>query len=221
MKRKNPYAEALNKWLECKHKIKFKKKPKGGFTRNVGRRIIKRVWGLTHTLSEIEETGLKEWHKDRVRKEMNYIFEVAETYNGRLTNEGAWNVDRFVMRNVLDALYRLNQKEILNKKINEWLERSKLPVEWQYKNYWFGPGQKNLPGFNKNAGMYGNSDAMFIQIMGISGKLLNESKYLKRAHEFVELMEDQLLPAGGFNYIFSTNEINLYHGLNIECLARY
>ncbi len=218
----NPYVRELNDWLESKHPVHLPDRPGGGQARNIADHVLKRAWGLTHSKSDIEETGLKTWHRKRVRKEIDYLLDVAEHYDGRLTEGGMWNVERFALRKFLDGLYRFQQHGLFSDTLNKWLERARLPVQWQYKNYRSIPNREKLPGWAARvAGDYPNSDAMYVLVMGAAGELYEEPRYLDRAHEFVGHLREKLLPAGGFHYRVRENEIATYHRIVLTSLARY
>lgn len=218
----NPYAIALNEWLNAKESRDVTRFDlSGGPSRTIGRYILNRTWGLTHPLSKLEDPELIQWHKEQIIKEVDYLLNVSEEHNGRLISGGKWNVDRFVLRRLLDAFYRLQNAGLFNEEMPVWLNRTRLSVDYQYNNYWRGPKQAGLPGWNTHAGYYPNSDVMYTLLMGLAGKLYDEPKYLERAHEFVFHLEERLLPKGAFHYDASTTELSTYHSLNISCLARY
>ena len=54
-----------------------------------------------------------------------------------------------------------------------------------------------------------------------AGKIFQEPRRLEHAHKILEVMKSQLLPRGGFHYIFKTDESPSYHSLNLSCIARY
>ena len=224
----NPYAAGLNKWIQEKNEssldLTFSRTKESGalnYVRNIANFTHLRAWGLTHHLSELRDPELTEWHKEKLATEIEYFLDLSEHYNGRMVGIQDWNSERFILRELLDALYRLKTHALFPERMGEWLERVKMPVEYQYINYWFGPGQEYLPGWHHSAGYYANSDAKFMLVMGLAGKLLEEQKYLDRAHEFVGHLDNLMLIDGGFHYMYSENEIPVYHRINITSLARY
>lgn len=218
----NPYLKELNKWFDSKQTKNLDNLyPTGGATRGVGDIVIRRAWGLTHPLSEMESSVYYDYHKTRLAEEIDYLLTVAENYNGRFTNESNWNVDRFVLRHLIDALNLLDKAGIYQDSISSWKQRLRLPLDFQYENYWYGPGQEQLPGLNSSAGYYPNSDAIYVLLMGAAGELYGETKYSERAHQFVQRLNDQLFPDGAFPYAFTTCDIPVYHSIVISNLARY
>lgn len=222
-KRDNPYAHSLNTWLAEKHEDNIDNSEQdGAYARIIGGNILNRSWGLTHPLAEISDE-MREYHKLRLKKEVDYLIQLSKKYNGRFTSgQNQNNIERFVLRNVLDALYRLNEKNIYPENIDHWLDAFHLPVQYQYIHYWHGPRQYQLSfGNNRRAGYYPNADAMYVLIMGLAARLYDDENYAIRAHEFTRHLEKRLLPGGGFNYIHRTCDIPSYHSLVVTCLARY
>ena len=112
-KRDNPYAHSLNIWLTEKHEDNIDNSEQdGAYARIIGRNILNRSWGLTHPLAELSDE-MKSYHKLRLGKEVEFLIQLSKKYNGRFTSgHNQNNIERFILRNVLDALYRLNEKNI-------------------------------------------------------------------------------------------------------------
>ncbi|MFW5645278.1 MAG: hypothetical protein ACOCZL_05145, partial [Bacteroidota bacterium] len=179
-KNDNPYATSLNEWLTEKHEADIKNLDlDNSYARNIGQNIIKRSWGLTHPLSRLSGTKMESYHQERLAQEMEYIIKLGQKYNGRFTSiETKNNIERFVLRNVLDAVYRLREKELYPDKLQRWIDDLWLPVHYQYINYRHYPEQTELSvGNNRSAGSYPNADAMYVLLMGLAAELYDYPAY--------------------------------------------
>ncbi len=145
------------------------------------------------------------------------------------------NTNRFTLYRLMDAVYCILRLPEGQKEFPKWKEPLRKAVDFQTAIYDFGlkcnetgkrisPSEFGLPGFidgERWGGRYLNQDAMVLLAEMFAGKIFQEPRRLEHAHKILEVMKSQLLPRGGFHYIFKTDESPSYHSLNLSCIARY
>ena len=145
------------------------------------------------------------------------------------------NTNRFTLYPLMDAVYCLLRLPEGQKEFPKWKAPLRKAVDFQTAIYDFGlkcnetgkklsPSEFGLPGFidgERWGGRYLNQDAMVLLAQTFAGKIFREPQRLKHAHRILEVMKSQMLPGGGFHYIFRTGESPSYHALNVKCIARY
>lgn len=178
---------------------------------------------------------------------IRYAFDGINFLISELDEHGAWwypkrrawksndpNTNRFTLYPLMDAVYCILRLPEGQREFHKWKEPLRKAVDFQCAIYDYGlkcnesgkkmnPADFGLPEFIKGepGGRYLNQDVMVMLAEMFAGKLFGEPERLKHAHDILAVIKSQILPGGGFHYIFGTDESPGYHALNLKCIARY
>ena len=132
--------------------------------------------------------------------------------------EGDPNVNRFTLAPLLDAVQYLRRLPEGKEAWPRWKDTLNTAIALQRRAY-----RKELSWDwgGRAAGEYANQDAYYVLIMALSARLFDRPEDMRRAEEMVAKIADNVLPDGGIHYIGVTNEVPVYHGVNLHLLGRY
>jgi hypothetical protein len=150
----------------------------------------RRVWGVTSplsTLSGSQKTAITA----QIQYEMTYLLSGSNYVSGHWVTPGQqWNagadcnIDRFVLVDVMEDLYKLKNANLLPSLVPGWLTSVQVAVNYQYNNYGQGIHAQNPDWSTNLAGSYPNMDAAYTFIMGVAGLAYGNTSYTASAKQF-------------------------------------
>ncbi|MFW6156442.1 MAG: hypothetical protein ACOC7J_03905, partial [Armatimonadota bacterium] len=223
----NPYVERLNAEMEGRAD-RESTYPKGfdGYLeienswqlRTVGADAHVAAWGLLDPRSDLQ-------HDPRLlQRVFTYLQAVADhQIEGSVTpyrDSRDWNIDRFTLAPTLEALLLVEQHlpwTVLPSKREAWREALREMVEYQYRTYGFRWYEHS----DERPHIYPNMCVHYLLLMELAYHIYDDERYPIERDRFVYLMDQGLLPMGGWTYTRMQNEVYGYHRLNTQLLARY
>lgn len=118
------------------------------------------------------------------------------------------NIDRFALAPLAEA-YVLLQNDIDAATKTKWLNFLQRGAYYQVQTYSVGI-----------AGEYPNQDQNYVMVVGVIGKILNDTFLLTKANQMLHQSDDDIMPNGGLAYNVKTNPVPSYQK-HITFWSRY